>query len=92
SGVAALGPDNLFAVSGSSFPAGQEVTLTIPGGEFLNQKVRIDDKGQFSTTVRLPESLPFGAYTIEVKLETECEHLTLTSADFVKAYSDSEDK
>jgi hypothetical protein len=88
SGVTILGPDNVLVVAGRGFPADKEATLTM-GGSNLMQSVRIDGKGQFSTIVRVPPELPFGRYTIEVMLKSQCETAPLGIAEFIKAFSDS---
>lgn len=86
SGIVAVGPDNLLRVSGRSFPAGQEVQLIVRGSELPKQVLRVDKSGQFSTTVKLPEDLPYGSFTIEAVLGSTDE--ILTAANFVKSYSD----
>lgn len=88
SGVTILGPDNVLVVSGRGFPADKEVTVTMSGSNLI-QSVRIDGKGQFSTIVRVPPELPFGRYTIEVRLKSQCETAPLGIVEFIKAFSDS---
>jgi len=87
SGATALGADNVLTVSGRSFPPGAEITLRIASANVSPQQVRVDTRGQFSTTVRLPENLPFGMHTIEAAA-TAADRGILTSGEFVKAYSD----
>jgi len=86
SGVAGLGPDDVLEVSGRGFPAGQEVTLRIHESESLKWSVRADKDGVFSTSVRLPEDLPYGTYTLEVIVGPEGKALAV--AEFVKSYAD----
>ena len=86
-GVTTIGDEGSLTVSGRSFPPGAEITLRITGMTSVAQEVRVGTNGQFSTTVRLPQNLPFGRYTIEAAA-TAAERGILTSTDFVKAYSD----
>ena len=65
SGVAGVGPDNVLQVAGRGFPAGKDVTLVVRERETYKQTAKIDKDGTFSTSVRLPEDLPYGKYTIE---------------------------
>ena len=73
---------------GPELSARCEVTLRIAGMTAVAQQVRVDAKGQFSTTVRVPENLPFGMHIIEAVTAGDRERGILTSAEFVKAYSD----
>jgi hypothetical protein len=86
SGVVGLGPDNRLEVSGRGFPAGQEVTLRIRESESLKGSARVGKDGVFSTSVQIPEDLPYGTFTIEAVVGPEAK--ILTAADFVKSYSD----
>jgi len=87
-GVPGLGKDNVLTVSGRSFPPGNEVALTIRRTHLENKKVRVDERGRFAITMRFPEDLPYGMYTIEAFIESGREHALLSIAEFVKAYSD----
>jgi len=96
SGVAGLGPNNRLEVSGRGFPAGQEVTLRIREVATLRLremklpelKVAVGKGGVFSTSVQVPEHLPYGMFTIEAVAGAEGKVLAV--ADFVKSYSDEE--
>jgi hypothetical protein len=85
SGVGALGPDGLLEAAGRGFPPGREVVLTIRdlGPKY---KARVDERGLFATTLRLPEDYPYGSFVLEVALEGD--ETALATADFVKSYGD----
>jgi hypothetical protein len=87
SGIAGLGPDNVLQVSGRNFPAARS-DVAHSQGELLKQSVRVGKDGVFSTSVRLPEDLPYGTFTIEAVVGPEAKILAV--ADFVKSYSDEE--
>ncbi|MFN2418912.1 MAG: WD40/YVTN/BNR-like repeat-containing protein [Candidatus Limnocylindria bacterium] len=86
SGLAGLGSDNVLQVSGRGFPAGQEVTLRIRESELLKRGGRVGKDGMFSTSLRLPEDLPYGTFTIEAVAGPDAKILAVS--DFVKSYSD----
>lgn len=88
SGIAVVGTDNLLNISGRGFPAGGDVVLTSPDGAFQKQSASIDKSGQFALSIRLPEDLPFGAYTIEAS--PAAGDAPPISAGFVKALIDEE--
>jgi hypothetical protein len=75
-----------LAASGRGFSPGQELTLQCREIESLRASVRADEKGQFSTTLPLPQTLPYGTFTIEVRGATGI----LTSGEFEKSFSDEE--
>jgi hypothetical protein len=88
SGVAGLGPDHQLQIWGRNFQVDQEVTLLIRTGELLKQhvlkqSVRVGKDGTFSSSVRLPRDLPYGAYTIEAIGGPEAKILSV--ADFFKS-------
>lgn len=87
-GISALGPDNALTISGLRFAPGTEVTLTIRDSKVPNQSVRVDEKGQFVTTLKLPGELPFGLYTVEATVKRDEKDVVLVVADFMKAYAD----
>jgi hypothetical protein len=94
SGVAALGPDNRLEVWGRGFPPGQEVTLRIREEAALvflekklpESKVAAGKDGVFSTSVQVPEDLPYGLFTIEAVVGPEGK--VLAAAEFIKSYAD----
>jgi photosystem II stability/assembly factor-like uncharacterized protein len=88
-GVAVVASDHFLNISGRGFPAGEAVALTSRDGEFLKETVKIDKNGQFSLSVRLPEGLPFGAFSIEAVVKGAASPIT---ADFVKALTDESDE
>ncbi len=81
-----LGPDDVLEVSGRGFPAGEDVGVRIRGGKLLDETIHADPDGLFSTTVRLPADLPYGASTLEAVSGSKGE--VLTTSEFVKAHSD----
>ena len=87
-GTAALGPDNKLTISGLRFPPNTDVTLSIRGSKVLYQTVRTNEKGQFTTTVQLPDELPFGLHTLEATLTREEKSAGTLVAEFLKAYGD----
>ena len=87
SGVAGVGPDNLLQVAGRGFPAGKEVTLVVRERETYKQTAKVDKDGTFSTSMRLPEDLPYGKYSIEA---IGPEGKVLSVAEFVKSFVDDE--
>jgi hypothetical protein len=88
SGIAGVGPDHVLEVSGRNFPVGEEVTLLVRQGERLKQSVRAGKDGTFSTSVRVPEDLPYGTFTIEAIGGPEAKILAV--ADFFKSYAADE--
>ncbi|HEY5838159.1 MAG TPA: hypothetical protein VIT19_03920 [Pyrinomonadaceae bacterium] len=84
SGIAIVGTDNTLTIAGRNFPAGSEVTLLLKGSNILNQKVRVNSDGTFSTTVRFSGDLQFGTHNIEVAGDPKSPALAV--ADFVKPY------
>jgi len=94
SGVAALGPDSVLEVWGRGFPPGREVTLRIreeatprPREMKLPEpKVAAGKDGVFSTSLKVPEDLPYGMFTIEAFAGPEGK--VLAAAEFIKSYSD----
>lgn len=65
SGVAVVGTDNRLHISGRGFPAGATVVLSSPDAALLRQSVPANREGQFALSTKIPNDLPFGAYTIE---------------------------
>jgi hypothetical protein len=87
-GTAILGKDDGLAVSGRGFSKGEEMVLTIREGAFLNQVVRADENGRFSTVIQVPDDLPYGPFTIEATRENKAGPPPF--AVFAKAYADNE--
>ena len=87
SGVAGVGPDNVLQVAGRGFPPGKDVTLVIRGNDAYKQAVTVEKDGTFSTSVRLPEDLPYGKYTLEA---IGPEGKVLSVAEFAKSFVDDE--
>ena len=87
-GIAILGQDNRLAVSGRGFSTGEEIVLTIREGAFLNQTVRADTNGRFSTIIRISEDLPYGRFTIEAARKGQVGPSPF--AAFAKGYADDE--
>lgn len=65
SGVAVVGTDNRLHISGRGFPPGASVALSSPDAALLRQSVSTDREGRFALSTKIPDDLPFGAYTIE---------------------------
>jgi hypothetical protein len=89
SGIATLGEDSALSVSGIRFPPNAAVTLTIHGSNVLDQSVHTDEKGRFTTTIRIPDEMPYGLHTLVATMKREEKTPNTLVADFVKAYADS---
>ena len=83
-----LGEDHRLAVSGRGFSKGEEIVLTIREGPFLNEVVRADESGRFSTSIQMSDDLPYGPFTIEAAREGKAGPPPF--AAFAKAYGDDE--
>jgi hypothetical protein len=88
-GIAVVATDSFLHISGRGFPPSKTVTLTSREGDFLKQTVRTDERGQLSSSIRLPNALPFGAYTVEASGEGLAPPIT---GEFVKALTDESDE
>ena len=72
-----------LAITGRGFAPGQDVMLRSRELETLQTPVRVDEKGQFATTLPFPESLPFGTFTLEALSAS----VKLTASEFNKPFS-----
>jgi len=63
------------------------VTLVVRERETYKQTAKVDKDGTFSTSVRLPEDLPYGKYWIEA---IGPEGKVLSVAEFAKSFVDDE--
>lgn len=88
-GVAVIASDNFLNIAGRGFPARKTITLRSRGGDFLMEATRTDNSGQFSKSIRLPNDLPFGDYTIEASGDGLARPV---SGTFVKALTDEEEE
>ena len=79
------GGDRL-AIAGRGFPPSQDVILRCREFERLQTRVRADAKGQFVTTLKLPESFPHGTFSLEAHGAAG----KLTASEFDKPFSDEE--
>jgi hypothetical protein len=75
-----------LAIAGRGFVPGQEIILRCREFEGLQTPVRVDAKGQFAAVLRLPESFPFGTFTLEARGAAG----QLTTSEFHKPFSDEE--
>lgn len=87
-GVGVVASDNFLNLSARGLPPGKTVTLISPDGGFLKETVNADRTGRFSRSIRLPNDLPFGAYTVELSAD---EMRTPITATFVKALTDEDE-
>ncbi|HEV2686738.1 MAG TPA: hypothetical protein VGW79_08880, partial [Actinomycetota bacterium] len=75
-----------LAIAGRGFAPGQEIVLRCREFERLQTRVRADSRGQFSTTLPLPESFPHGTFTLEAHGAAG----KLTASEFDKPFSDED--
>jgi hypothetical protein len=66
---------------------GQDIILRCREFERLQTRVRADGKGQFATTLALPESLPHGTFTLEAHSAWPGK---LSASEFDKPFSDED--
>jgi hypothetical protein len=98
-GIAASGRPKLFvtfeeqepegdrlAVAGRGFAPSQDVILRCREFERVQTRVRADAKGQFVTTLELPESFPHGTFSLEAHDAAG----KLTASEFDKSFSDED--
>jgi len=72
-----------LAIAGRGFAPGQDIILRCREFERLQTRVRADTKGQFSTTLPLPDSFPHGTFMFEAHGAAG----KLTASEFDKPYS-----
>ena len=73
-----------LAISGRGFSPGQQITLQGREVKSLLANVRADKFGQFFVTLSLPDTFPYGTFTIEARSAARL----LTAADFTKPHAD----
>ena len=89
-GTTILGDDNALVISGRGFGAGENLLLTLREGAFVKQSVRADAKGRFVTRLRVPETLPYGSFTVEATRADKA--APVVSVSFSKGYGESADE
>ena len=75
-----------LVIAGRGFTPGQDLILWCREFESLKMPARADEKGQFVVTLPLPESFPYGTFT----LEADSAGVKLTASEFYKSFSDKD--
>ena len=75
-----------LAVAGRGFAPSQDVILRCREFERVQTRVHADAKGQFVTTLELPESFPHGTFSLEAHGAAG----KLTASEFDKSFSDED--
>lgn len=75
-----------LVITGRGVTPGQEIVLRCREFERLQTRVRADGKGQFVTTLTLPESFPHGTFALEAHGATG----RLTTSEFDNPFSDED--